>query len=64
MVANHCDSTGIHDSLNTGSRFRAVPDYVAEAKGASNREGLDVGKHGIECVDIRVDVTDDGEEGV
>ena len=64
MVANHCDSTGIHDSLNTGSRFRAIPDYVAEAQGASNWEGLDVGKYGIECVDIRVDVTDDGEEGV
>ena len=26
MVANHGDSTGVHDSLNTGSRFRAVPE--------------------------------------
>ena len=64
MVANNGDSTGIHDSLNTLSRFGAIPDYVAEAKGASNREGLDVGKYGFECVDIRVDVTDDGKEGV
>ena len=64
MVANDCDGTGIHDALNTGSRFWAIANDIAETEHSFHGKLINVCEHGGECVDVRVDITKDGEEGV
>ena len=64
MVAENGDGTGIHDTLHTQGRFRAVAHGVAETEHPLHGKLLDVGKHGLEGVDIAMDVAEDGEEGV
>jgi len=64
MVAENGDGTGIHDTLHTHGRFRTVAHGVAETENSLHGKLLDVGKHGFKGVDVRVDIAEDGEEGV
>ena len=64
MVANDGDGTGIDDALNAGSRFWAIANDIAETEHSFHGKLIDVCEHGGECVDVRVDIAKDGEEGV
>jgi len=64
MVAENADGAGIHDSLHTHGRFRAVAHSVTETESSLHGKLLDVGKHSREGVDVCVDIAEDSEEGI
>ena len=60
VVAHECELAALGHDVHAGDRIRSVADDVTKAHDAVHPLPVDVGEHGLQGLEVRMDVADEG----